>query len=488
MFSLYRNISLLFRLLGMYVNWADAESFVGEFVAIIDAYVDRVELAASVHNAIDKLLKDLDTAAYTFESIEAVLRQIQAWVIGSLYWCSPVDLLLTCLQVDSLNLQTFSNVAKWCSSLDAQIHQILAIRLERALEEWMRVFQEPSNEMDSHLLFPVLSHEIRVTNQRMHVEPPLDATYDQIIVHLNQYADVVLQQKRVQGAQINMLSNSLGSVTYASIVSFRPFSPIFLWPPNSYYSVQMEKISIQLVNTVFRHIQSRMHKVMAYTEQWLKYQSLWDLEAPAIKAQLGTDVHKWQTLLSEIRKSRSAFDNAETKRAFGSIVVQYDQIQSKVSLKYDAWQREFMMHFGTIVGESMQTLLRVLVKARRDLEDSGELDGNTSDAVQIINRIEAVAESIPDWESMIVNLRMSQKLLERQRFSFPQDWIYLEHVEAEWSALNVIYNRKRSLIATELGKCAHIYRCAHFHVDADRILFFLFFVHRVSAIQVSVGE
>lgn len=66
---------------------------------------------------------------------------------------------------------------------------------------------------------------------------------------------------------------------------------------------------------------------------WLQYQCLWDMQAENIYNRLGEDLNKWQALLVQIRKARGTFDNAETKKEFGPVVIDYGKVRSAVSLK-----------------------------------------------------------------------------------------------------------------------------------------------------------
>lgn len=59
---------------------------------------------------------------------------------------------------------------------------------------------------------------------------------------------------------------------------------------------------------------------------WLQYQCLWDMQAENIYNRLGEDLSKWQALLVQIRKARGTFDNAETKKEFGPVVIDYGKV------------------------------------------------------------------------------------------------------------------------------------------------------------------
>lgn len=55
------------------------------------------------------------------------------------------------------------------------------------------------------------------------------------------------------------------------------------------------------------------------------------MQAENIYNRLGEDLNKWQALLVQIRKARGTFDNAETRKEFGPVIIDY----GKVSLECD---------------------------------------------------------------------------------------------------------------------------------------------------------
>lgn len=75
------------------------------------------------------------------------------------------------------------------------------------------------------------------------------------------------------------------------------------------------------------------NSVLLHLQVWLQYQCLWDMQAENIYNRLGEDLNKWQALLVQIRKARGTFDNAETKKEFGPVVIDYGKVSSALSLK-----------------------------------------------------------------------------------------------------------------------------------------------------------
>jgi hypothetical protein len=74
----------------------------------------------------------------------------------------------------------------------------------------------------------------------------------------------------------------------------------------------------------------------------------------SIVLKLGDDLSLWQRLVLDIKKERSTFDTSETEMSFGSVIIDYDHVQSKVNSKYDQIQRDILGKFASILGDSMK--------------------------------------------------------------------------------------------------------------------------------------
>lgn len=51
------------------------------------------------------------------------------------------------------------------------------------------------------------------------------------------------------------------------------------------------------------------------------------MQAENIYNRLGEDLNKWQALLVQIRKARGTFDNAETRKEFGPVIIDYGKVR-----------------------------------------------------------------------------------------------------------------------------------------------------------------
>ena len=165
----------------------------------------------------------------------------------------------------------------------------------------------------------------------------------------------------------------------------------------------------------------------------------------------GEDIGKWMKLLTDIKKSRATFDTSDTKKEFGPVVIDYGKVQSKVSLKYDSWHKDALSKFGNMLGTEMATFHTSVSKSRSDLEQQTIEAASTSDAVNFITYVQGLKRKMKNWEKQVNVYREGQRILERQRFQFPTQWLHVDNIEGEWSAFNEIIRRKDSSIQTQVA-------------------------------------
>lgn len=80
----------------------------------------------------------------------------------------------------------------------------------------------------------------------------------------------------------------------------------------------------------------------------------------------------------------------------------------------------------------MREFNQKVLNARRKLEN---LSADASDDVTVfVTEIQEMKRSLKSWEIEMDRFKGGQKLLQTQRFQFPQDWLWIDIVEGEWSA------------------------------------------------------
>ncbi|KAJ9053275.1 dynein heavy chain [Entomophthora muscae] len=280
----------------------------------------------------------------------------------------------------------------------------------------------------------VLVYEILIRNQVMYLDPPIEQARASWYRQLHEWLATVCALPKLQSSRYELGLESQDEdpreLTYMSILT--------TLDDDSLYGA-------------YEKIEAKIKEVTDYVNIWLQYQSLWDLEPELIYNQLGEDLHKWQQILTEIKRARSTFDNSESEKHFGPIIVDYENVQSKVNSKYDAWQKEILREFGAKLGNSMREFNVAVSKSRVELEHFSLETNSTTETVTFITFVQDLKQKVERWTRDIDLFRHGQKTLERQRYQFAADWVYVDQVEGEWSAFNEILNLKNNSIQEQLA-------------------------------------
>ncbi|KAL9625204.1 MAG: hypothetical protein Q9160_000606 [Pyrenula sp. 1 TL-2023] len=403
--------------------------YVREFASTVSSLQTKTATLGALAETIDKAVVELKTCHFKSESFRTLLNTVQQ-------------------AVDKLNLENFANLQIWVSRLNSQIADILRERLEKSLRNWIRTFQESytleqstvaaegslvraSSEearSDSALHFPQVIHEITMRNQVLHLEPPLDYSRATYLEVLEKWLAVV--------CSLDQIKSSRYSLTIGNADRIRPTSTFASLPLRC----------SETLSAAYDAVDKLLISVADYVRNWLQFQSLWDLKSEQIQSALGDDLPSWLDLLSEIRKSRTTFDTSEVRKFYGNIIIDYEQVQTKVNAKYDQWQQEITLKFGSKLGGRIQEVFTDMSNARKDLEKQSLEASSTAHAVEFITIVQQCKRKSLSWEPEVETFRQGQTNLSRQRYHFPSDWLYVERVDGEWTAFSELLERKSKIV------------------------------------------
>ncbi|KAG8913305.1 hypothetical protein FRC00_002656 [Tulasnella sp. 408] len=332
--------------------------YVREFASIVSVLQDKANSLIDSYKEISRLVEELHTCPFSFEAFSELIGKIQA-------------------AIDRLNLEGYANLDHWVAELDQKVEGILLGRLKDIIQLWCQEFdriddgdtrrdltvrdhtlkrrgdkrtKEEKNSEGLLTLAPVV-HEIRIQNQVIFLDPPIEYARDTWIRQLHEWLGIVCRQRRLQSSRyeigLQLSGRAAADLTYVSLLT---------------------RFTDNTLEKPFTLIETKVQQVKEYVAKWLQFQSLWDLEAEYVFNRLGDSLANWQQLLTEIRQTRSTFDNSETQHSFGVVVIDYEQVQSKVNSKYDSWQRDILSRFGVKLGNAMKEMHASILKARHDLE------------------------------------------------------------------------------------------------------------------------
>jgi dynein heavy chain 1 len=158
----------------------------------------------------------------------------------------------------------------------------------------------------------------------------------------------------------------------------------------------------KVLDASYRAVESVISDIRGYVDEWLQYQSLWDLQYDHIISALRDDVSMWMACINDIKRCRTTFDTSDTHKEFGPVTINYGKVQSKVSLKYDAWHKDVLSKFGQLLGSEMSRFHANISKARGELEMQSIEAASTSDAVTLITQVQGLKRKLKSWEKEVI--------------------------------------------------------------------------------------
>ena len=419
---------------GVTLRWESyrLETFVQSLAEEVNSFQEKVDEVLQSGEKVDVEVNMLDSIPYNHEAFEGVIERLQKIV-------------------DDLNLHSFVNLESWVQKLDKLVEAKLAKRLSQGLAKWAialeqygKTTSEWENEDETSVEghegegLPTITsmvHEIQIRNQVMYLNPPPETAREQLFHQLQEYLGVITNIPRIQSSrfQVGMVAPAdqlRSQITYRSVLAV----------------VQPADLL-----KIYRVIDECYSSVNKYVQVWLQYQALWDMQTESIFARLGDNLQKWTELLVEIKKARRTFDTSETSKSFGPVVINYAQVQTRVNMKYDALHKDILSHFGTKLGSIMNEFYIAVQKARTDLESQTLDTATTTDAVNFMSLLQEYQRRSKKWTDDMTTFANGQRLLERQRYSFPADWLYLDNLQGQWDAFLDILNRKNALVQGQVS-------------------------------------
>ncbi|ODQ54001.1 hypothetical protein SAICODRAFT_70683 [Saitoella complicata NRRL Y-17804] len=389
--------------------------FVQDFGSAVLLLQTKTDMLVRAHVVVVKAVNELRTCKYDAETFQGCFKRVQG-------------------AIDQLNLENYVNLEQWVEKLNEEIETVLAERLRDALAVWTKTFVDGVAEEDGTApVMQKLVHEVTIRNQVIYLDPPVEYARASWFAQLHNWLGVVCKVEKIQASRYEMtaaVSQHKIPVVYANL-------PL--------------KVAETHLSEAYKAIEKKLGEVSAYVDKWLQFQSLWDLQSEHVYAVLGDDLGKWLQILGEIRKSRATFDTSDVYRSFGHITVDYEQVQGKVNAKYDAWQRDIIQKFAAKLGNRMRDFLVEISQSRNDLEQQSLDSSSTAQAVSFITVVQKCTRKVIVWAPEVEMFQKGQTTLSRQRFQFPNDWLYVDQIEGEWSALNEILRRKTKLVTDQLG-------------------------------------
>ena len=392
----------------------------------------HVQFVRNLGNSITTLQSKVSTLSMIQVTVNVALRELRTCAFSHEAFRSHLESLQRA--IDQLNLEAYSNIGFWVSKTNDKVVDALHARLQQALKDWSGDFEHGASA--NHQQDPgapnieTFAHDIVMQNQLIQLEPPLEDAEAGWLDNLHSWLGVVCNLPKIQASRFEnalAIGGSRGAATYS----------------------ELPLMCMDTLGHLYERIELTLSIVQVYVDEWLQFQSLWDLQLEQIQDDIGEELDLWLQLILEIRQKRDTFDTSGMRRSFGHLVINYEQVQAKVNAKYDQWQHDLLAHFSGLFAMRLVDVYAELQRARKDLEGQSMQASSTSQAVSFITVVQTCKRQTKVWGPEMETFRQGQQTLSRLRFPYPKDWLYVEQVDHEWTALVEVLDRKSKLIADQ---------------------------------------
>lgn len=139
-------------------------AFFKEFANVVGILQEKSISLIAISQQVYQHIEDLSQCPYDFDSFADILSRLQ-------------------MIADDLNLQGFANLDAWIESLDKRIQHILLERITNEIENWCQAYSadgqlnvtDDDRRTNAATQEPIV-HELRMKNQLIYVEPPVEMT------------------------------------------------------------------------------------------------------------------------------------------------------------------------------------------------------------------------------------------------------------------------------------------------------------------------
>eukprot|EP00049_Salpingoeca_infusionum_P026814 m.28080 g.28080 ORF g.28080 m.28080 type:complete len:4577 (+) comp9012_c0_seq1:144-13874(+) len=403
------------------VHWTDpldTTSF--KLAQLATDFQDTVDKLFEFNSQIEDCLEQLLTCPYNFKAFSDILATIQGIV-------------------NKMQASRLDHLQAWCTRLNELVSNKLYNRMFKALALWTRALKaagkekaawdDPDDEVADEELPEIhrTRHELQIRSQVMMLSPPVERARHNLLAQLQQHLAAVIKLPQI----------SVGDAPASSLKSATTFSHL----------VGRAATSGPELLEAYAAIDEEMGSITDYVSSWLQYQALWDLQIDTVFTHLQDDLLAWNQLLADIKVSRKQLDSVETSKSFASVEVDFNQVQTRVVMKYDSIHRDILGHFASKIGSSTQKFFSDLVSMREKLEAVKVSTNTTAESISNIGLVQRAKKSLESYEELFANLVSSDKLLKRQRFPFPEEWVHIEKLEGAWVAFQSILNRRHDAMS-----------------------------------------
>ncbi|CAH6719016.1 dynein heavy chain, cytoplasmic [[Candida] jaroonii] len=355
--------------------------------------------------SIEKLNIKLSTISKLHYYLE---REIYQQLKACKYNYDEISSIISDLKTKVSGIYTFENISGLCKLIDEEIMDILNERMERELLRFMDEISLDSSVQGQYAV------EVSIISgyQNIMMEPKIDDLKATMINKINQIISIVCRQKSLSENNCTVVNESVSKALSKAIMDQQ-----------------------LVIDEVYNHF-----------NKWQTVNSLislnLDSEDDITKFSFDDSLNHWYDSISRVLSLRSMFYN--NKVMFGNVLVDLTNIQTRMSFRFDNFQRSIIKKFADIFQKAIHDFDDVIINATK------LLSFNTMDSANFILNLSKFIETKEafggSWKQNHDLLVDSSKMLQKFGFVFPTNWTFVEQIDNNLSVIESIINKKQSII------------------------------------------
>ena len=427
------------------IRWDSSPKELSEWVTKLSDSVTKLE------ERIEELLLKCDLIEDAISKLKTVDYQTKKFIS-----------IMTTIQkiIDDMSLGGYPQLSSWVNILDDRLAVVLADRLSVALQNWNSTYRTIKLDKDGKEIMyssvddpttddattdftattirvPSISIEILLRNQEISSVPAVPTVRSLVLNLLHAFIGIVCNLQRPKSGRFEVFDDGPANGGVSGGGGGAPGSEV------QTFERLIAMVPAAIISKSYELVEARVSDMAMFVDQWLAYQTLWDTQVADVSTQVGNDIGKWQLLLKESAEARFAVDMSATSSEFGPMVVNYNKVQSQITLKYDSWQKELQSSFASVLGQCIHESHSKMVDAKLKLEAATlESSSGTENIVLGVTFIQEMKKNVDVWSLELDQLEASERLIKRQRFHFSQDWMESTVVRGQYDLVKQVLSRR----------------------------------------------
>ncbi|OAF65257.1 Dynein heavy chain, cytoplasmic, partial [Intoshia linei] len=409
------------------------DMYIQKLSETIIIFNEKVNEALTANNQIDEELKLLENCIYENSKFAKIVSNINNSIL-------------------ELSLSQFSYLNVWKTNLQSKIDTIISKRILIELKVWMEnmKFRHVEKNLNNLKQKTILDKDGSSKRRKPHKKYKYEVLIDAENIYLNPTIENLKSTLYNDFYSLISVVTSVASIEIERDESASDYLAAIDANNNVIERLMKNESFVVNINESITSIENLVLAVEKIMLDWTHYCSFWNIDMKMLASEIGLDLMKWITEIENIVKEKKYLDSLSSSIQYGFVVIDVCRVELKVINRYDILIKDALNIFSEIMSDKSNIVYSKITFSRSYLEKVSFTCG-TTESIQNVTKVKSIRDDINDQKDEIDIFKECQKLLIKNHFHFSRNWLHVDQVEAEWSALNSILQRREELIESQLA-------------------------------------